>query len=174
MAATTPSPSATGRPTDPFDAALRAHGVRATPQRRLVLHAVSELGHATPEQVLERVQAAEAGVSLSTVYRALELLEHLGLVAHTHLGHGAPTYHPAEHADHVHLVCRGCGSVEELDVAAAAELGRRISAATGFAPDLAHLSVHGMCRGCASAPRGGSIGASNGEATDALDGLSPA
>ncbi|MFN8075472.1 MAG: Fur family transcriptional regulator [Kineosporiaceae bacterium] len=133
---------------DRFDALLRAHGVRATPQRRLVLQAVTDLGHGTPEQVCERVQASEAAVSLSTVYRTLELLEQLDLVAHTHLRHGAPTYHPAEHADHVHLVCRRCGHVDQLPVDAAAELARTIQATNGFEPDIAHLSVHGVCSDC--------------------------
>lgn len=150
MAASVP----TSGPADVFVTALRAHGVRATPQRRLVLQAVTDLGHATPEQVCDRVQAAEPGVSLSTVYRTLELLEGLGLVTHTHLRHGAPTYHPAEHADHVHLVCRGCGHVGQLGVEAAGDLARRIVDATGFRADLAHLSVHGWCRDCAAGDAG--------------------
>src|SRR5690606_7193988 len=93
---------------------LRARGYRVTPQRQLVLEAVSELGHATPEEICARVQQTARGVNISTVYRTLELLEELGLVTHTHLSHGAPTYHLAAEADHVHLVCRGCGEVTEV------------------------------------------------------------
>ncbi len=140
---------ATDAPADAPDAVLRRHGLRVTPQRRLVLAAVADLGHSTPEQICERVQTGADGVSLATVYRTLELLESLGLVAHTHLGHGAPTYHLAAHADHVHLVCRGCGDVREWDVEAAGDLGRRIREETGFVPDLAHLSLHGWCAACA-------------------------
>ena len=92
-----------------LDQVLRERGLRATPQRRLVLQAVSELGHATPEQVCEYVQGQTASLNLSTVYRALELLEELGVVSHTHLQHGSPTYQVADHVDHLHLVCRGCG-----------------------------------------------------------------
>ena len=44
-------------------------------------------------------------MNVSTIYRTLELLEQLGLVTHTHLGHGAPRYHLAAEAEHVHLVC---------------------------------------------------------------------
>ena len=129
---------------------LRARGLRATPQRRLVLDAVTELRHSTPEQICERVQAAAPSVNLSTVYRTLELLEGLGLVSHTHLGHGSPTYHPADEADHLHLVCRGCGTVQEADLALAAQLSRRVRAEHGFETDLAHLSLHGLCAECAA------------------------
>lgn len=86
---------------------LRAKGYRVTPQRQLVLEAVKDLEHATPEEICVKVRETARGVNISTVYRTLELLEELGMVTHTHLGHGAPTYHLAAEADHVHLVCRG-------------------------------------------------------------------
>ena len=67
---------------------LRDKGLRLTPQRELVLQAVRELGHATPEEVAEKVRKSHPGINLSTVYRNLETLENVGLVQHTHLGHG--------------------------------------------------------------------------------------
>ena len=84
-----------------------------TPQRQLVLDAVRELGHATPEQICARVQRAAPAVNITTVYRTLDLMERIGLVRHTHLGHGAPTYSEQEH-QHVHLVCHACGTVTEV------------------------------------------------------------
>ena len=96
---------------------LRSRGLRMTPQRQLVLEAVRRLEHATPEQVHELVRQQAKSVNLTTVYRSLELLEELGLVTHTHLGHGAPTYHLAGDHQHIHLVCRGCGMVEDVEPA---------------------------------------------------------
>jgi Fur family transcriptional regulator, ferric uptake regulator len=135
---------------DDLDAVLRSRGLRATPQRRFVLGALQRLGHATPEQVWDQVQLLAPSMSPSTVYRALELLEELGVVAHTHIGHGAPSYHLATHADHVHLVCRRCASVQSADVSRAQQLADEITARFGFVPDLGHLSVEGLCRGCAA------------------------
>ena len=51
---------------------LRDKGLRLTPQRELVLSAVRELGHATPEEVAEKVRKTHPGINLSTVYRNLE------------------------------------------------------------------------------------------------------
>src|SRR5436309_2055644 len=71
------------------------------------------LRHATPEQVCQHVQHTAPTVNITTVYRALDLLEELGLVRHTHLGHGAPAYSAQAH-EHVHLVCHRCGRVAEV------------------------------------------------------------
>jgi Fur family transcriptional regulator, ferric uptake regulator len=133
-----------------LDQVLRERGLRATPQRRLVLRAVSELGHATPEQVCEFVQGEAASLNLSTVYRALELLEGLGVVSHTHLQHGSPTYQVADHVDHLHLVCRRCGSITEADLELARPLAEVVAAGHGFSTDLSHLSLHGVCGDCRS------------------------
>src|ERR1700721_3758897 len=92
---------------------LRASGYRVTPQRQLVLEAVTRLEHATPEEIFTDVRHTARGVNVSTVYRTLELLEQVGLVTHTHLGHGAPSYHLAAQAQHVHLVCRQCEKITE-------------------------------------------------------------
>ncbi len=141
-----------------LDAALRERGLRATPQRRQVLTAIMSLGHATPEQIHERVHDEHPPVNLSTIYRALELLEELGLVSHTHLDHGAPTYHLAAHARHLHLVCRTCGSVIEAELSIARPLAATIAERYGFYADLTHLSVHGLCASCAGDPAGHSPG----------------
>lgn len=127
---------------------LRSRGYRLTPQRQLVLEAVESLGHSTPDDIAAEVRRAAATVNISTVYRTLELLEELGLVTHTHLGHGSATYHPATDADHVHLVCRDCGRVDEVPPTVVQETVDRIVAERGFHADVGHFAIFGTCRGC--------------------------
>jgi Fur family ferric uptake transcriptional regulator len=127
---------------------LRARGMRVTAQRQLVLQAVRDLGHATPEQVHGAVREVAAGVNITTVYRTLELLEDLGLVTHTHLSHGSPTYHAATDDQHVHLVCRSCGAIEELDPALLGPLAGTLERERGFQVDIDHVALFGLCRGC--------------------------
>jgi Fur family ferric uptake transcriptional regulator len=126
-------------------AQLRARGLRMTPQREQVLLAVRELGHATPEQLSEAVP----GVDVTTVYRTLELLEELELVKHTHLGHGAPSYRPAED-DHIHVVCHHCGSVVDAPPDLVDALESQLRAERGFTLDRAHFTVFGTCVNCAA------------------------
>jgi Fur family ferric uptake transcriptional regulator len=123
---------------------LRERGLRVTAQRELVLTAVRDLGHATPEQISDAVP-----VDVTTVYRTLELLEELGLVRHAHLGHGAPSYRPAED-DHVHVVCHACGAVTDVDGSLVDPLADRLMSDDGFVLDRAHFTVFGRCRNCAA------------------------
>jgi Fur family ferric uptake transcriptional regulator len=135
---------------DPLHTSLRSRGYRLTPQRQLVLAAVGDLRHGTPDEICTEVRRRSGAVNISTVYRTLELLEELGLVTHTHLGHGAPTYHAATDENHLHLVCRDCGSVTETDVSAADSLVRRLDEEHGFETDVAHFAIYGRCRECSS------------------------
>ncbi|MCW2499981.1 MAG: transcriptional repressor [Frankiales bacterium] len=134
-----------------WQAELRARGYRLTPQRQLVLEAVGELGHGTPEEIATAVRRTASGVNISTIYRNLELLEELGLVRHTHLGHGAPTYSVAGNDDHVHLVCRDCDGVEEASTELVQDVVERLAAEKGFTVDVGHFALFGRCRSC-SAP----------------------
>ncbi|WP_049567769.1 Fur family transcriptional regulator [Streptomyces sp. SBT349] len=129
---------------------LRNRGYRLTPQRQLVLEAVERLEHSTPEDILTEVRRTAGGVNISTVYRTLELLEELGLVSHAHLGHGAPTYHLAEHHDHLHLMCRDCETVIEADLAVAGPFAERLRQEFGFETDLRHFAIFGRCGNCSA------------------------
>jgi Fur family transcriptional regulator, ferric uptake regulator len=126
---------------------LHQRGMRMTPQRQLVLDALLELEHATPEQVCQRVQRNTPTVNITTVYRTLELLESLGIVRHTHLGHGAPSYSVHEH-QHVHLVCHTCGAVLEAPCEVMDGLRGTLRTQHGFALDASHLALSGTCRNC--------------------------
>ena len=126
---------------------LHGRGLRMTTQRQLVLEAVRELEHATPERICSHVQRTAPAINITTVYRTLDLLSELGLVRHTHLGHGAPVYSTHGH-EHVHLVCHRCGEVTEapchvLDGAAA-----MLRETSGFRLDATHLALSGTCGRC--------------------------
>ncbi len=134
-----------------WDRVLRAHGYRITAQRQLVLQAVTTLEHSTPDQILAEVQRTATGVNLSTVYRALEVLEGVGLITHAHIGHGPPTYHPVKDEAHIHLVCDRCDAVHSVSVDLAIGFATDLRNKLGFETDLTHVSVHGLCRDCMEA-----------------------
>ena len=130
---------------------LRARGMRLTPQRERIIDAVRALGHATPDGLATAV-ARDGGpaLSLSTIYRNLDALEQVGVVSHTHLDHRSPTYHLADHADHVHLVCLTCGTVIECEVEAADPFVGNLLSRHGFVADMKHMAVHGWCAACSA------------------------
>ncbi|HWU21096.1 MAG TPA: Fur family transcriptional regulator [Nocardioides sp.] len=133
---------------------LKERGLRLTPQRELILAAVDELGHATPDEVLANVQAKASAINASTVYRTLEVLEELGLVRHAHLSDRAPTYHSTTGHTHFHLVCRGCQQVISIDAEVAAPFVETLRAQHAFTPDMGHLTVFGLCDACSTLVEG--------------------
>src|SRR5437588_4076494 len=95
---------------------LRKRGYRLTPQRHMILSVIQEAdGHLSIDQITQRVQERNPYVSLSTVYRTLELLRELGLVREVHLPGEQPHYEAVEGTAHHHLVCGRCGSASDVD-----------------------------------------------------------
>ena len=140
----TPSPG----PEPGWQSTLRSRGYRLTPQRELVLRAVERLGHATPDEVLTAVRQDSQAVNVSTVYRTLELLEELGLVRHAHLTDRAPTYHSTAGPEHVHLVCRECHAVIDVEPTVIEPLADTLRERFSFSTDVGHLTIFGTCRSC--------------------------
>ena len=135
---------------DDLASRLREQGLRLTPQRELILRAVEELRHATPDEVLAHVRAQVSSVNASTVYRTLEVLEELGLVRHTHLSDRAPTYHSTLEHEHVHVVCRRCHAVRSYDPGLVDSLVAALGE-DGFSVDVGHLAIFGTCADCSAA-----------------------
>jgi Fur family ferric uptake transcriptional regulator len=130
---------------------LKSCRLRTTPARVVVLSALADAGHGTPEQIYAAAAPVLPGLNLSTVYRTLAVLAEHGAISHTHLGGHAPSYMLTSHADHAHLVCRSCHAVTELDPDVAAGFDTSIRTAHGFAVDRGHLSVFGTCSACSIA-----------------------
>lgn len=128
---------------------LKSVGLRVTQQRELVLNALDVIRHGTPEEILTEVTKYAPGVNLSTIYRCLEVLVKAKLVTHTHLGHGAPTYHVVDGSPHIHLHCGICERVFSLPANLANDTVASISSANGFRVDLYHLTFEGLCEVCA-------------------------
>jgi Fur family ferric uptake transcriptional regulator len=135
---------------DDVIALLRAQGGRATSPKRILLEVLfSDDHHLTAEQLGEAVQERAPDVHMTTIYRNLEDLQRLGVIVHTHLGHGPVTYQLAAHS-HAHLVCAECGT----RITAPDELfqGLALAAKTklGFTIDPHHFAVLGRCVNCSN------------------------
>lgn len=130
---------------------MRRQGGRVTSARRGVISALVEApGHVTADDLATQVQATYPDVHLSTVYRTLDALERVGVVDHTHLGHGRAVYHLADEA-HQHLVCELCGAVIEVPDTTFADLGATLLAEYGFKIRPSHFAMLGRCAQCVAA-----------------------
>ena len=130
--------------------ALRARGLRWTPQRRLILDVLAgTTGHITGSELVERCRARDPETIPSTVYRTLDVLEELGYVRHSHGAEGREEYHVLPGSEHAHLRCLDCGGSWEVESEEAQELVARLGASRGFEVTLSHVTIGGRCRGCA-------------------------
>ncbi len=133
-----------------YVAALRARGFRVTPQRQTILDAVcAGGGHTSLPEIYARVQAVSPAINLATVYRTLDFLQEAGLVVAADIG-GHTVYEIAGPKPHHHLVCQGCGGVEEIDPGLVEDFFTALSRAQSFEVDIHHLVLTGRCAQCRS------------------------
>jgi Fur family ferric uptake transcriptional regulator len=131
-------------------ALLRSHGLRWTPQRRILIDVLAGTsGHVTGAELVERCREVDPATIPSTVYRTLDVLEELGVVRHAHGMDGREEFHVMPTADHGHLYCTACRGTWEIDATEAAALLASLRTSRGFAVELSHLSIAGRCAGCA-------------------------
>lgn len=137
---------------DQAELQCRQRGVRFTPIRRRVLEMVAAAdGGLKAYDLLDRLAVEHAAARAPTVYRALDFLIEQGLV---HRIESLNAYVACPCPEHAHgfqlLICRDCGSVEELhldDVNAqlvnhAHRLGFRVERQT--------IELLGVCEECAA------------------------
>ena len=128
---------------------LRRVGVRVTPQRLLVLAALAAHGgHMTAEAILRWAAERYPTINLATIYRTLDVLASIGLVARTDLGAGSSYFELVGESPHHHLVCERCGVMIEMDDALLLPLRNRLLEAYGFLADPRHVAIFGLCREC--------------------------
>ena len=132
---------------------LRQEGYRLTPQRLMILSIIRDSsGHISAEEIHEKVCQQYPFVNISTVYRTLNLLKKLRLISETDLGEGYVRYELLERGRHHHLVCRQCAASFPLEHSLLAPLEERLLGEYGFAADLDHFAIFGLCRRCQEQP----------------------
>ena len=132
---------------------LHEKGYRLTSQRQLVLDAVCEAGgHATPDEITERVQQHSPAINRTTVYRTLEFLCDIGLVTSTTLHGGHLAYELAGKEQHHRLICRVCGDEKTIPPKLVAPMLSAVSKTYDFQViELIHLTLFGVCTVCRKA-----------------------
>jgi Fur family ferric uptake transcriptional regulator len=129
--------------------ALHVRGMRWTPQRRALLQVLlASSGHLTGTELIERCRAVDPETTPSTVYRTLDVLESIGFVRHSHGHDGREEFHVLPEAEHGHLRCVRCERTWEIDADDARDLTRTLERQRGFAVDLSHLAIVGLCADC--------------------------
>ena len=131
---------------------LRAVDQRYTSGRRELIDVLASVGRPATIPELLHVQPT---LTQSSVYRNLAMLEELGIVQKVVSSDDRARYELAEDlmGHHHHMICVGCGRVDDFVVSKQAERGlasvlERAVSETGFRPSGHRLDVVGLCPTC--------------------------
>ena len=121
---------------------------RSTEQRQLIQEILQHAdGHLDADEIYQQARQRSPSISLSTVYRNLQVFKELGLVEEHQFG-SRRYYEPALRTKHHHLICLGCGRVFEFKCPSTERLKSRISKEEGFRVTEAEVRLAGYCPEC--------------------------
>lgn len=142
-----------------LDGKIRGCGYRMTVGRQVILDVLSESDqHVSAEDIYIKVHPRCPNVGLTTVYRTLDILAGLGLVAKFDFGDGRARYEMADGPKgprhHHHLVCTRCKRVidytdfidEEIRLLTDTEKG--LSKKYDFQITNHQIQFYGLCSKC--------------------------
>ena len=134
---------------DSIIAELRKKGYRITPQREMIIGAITHSPkHITAEEIAVHLQEHTNAINIATIYRTLDLLWQEGFTCRNDLSEGKTVYATFQHGPHIHLVCRKCNKVIDADIEVLSMLGKKLQEQYGFDSDLDHFSIFGVCSEC--------------------------
>ncbi len=136
---------------DSFRTALRGVGFRATPGRLAVLHVLKSAHE--PLSIREVKKLLQVRIDQVTVYRILYSLAEAGLIRRVDFQHRHAHYELADAADHHHLICTSCGTIEDFSGCDFDEIAKdALRKSKAFAEITQHsLELFGLCTKCAKA-----------------------
>jgi len=135
--------------TDP-ETVLRGRGIQVTAQRLAVLDAVSARPHCTADDVVAVVRGELGAVSRQAVYDALAVFAERGLIRRIQPAGSPARYEGRVGDNHHHVICRTCGTTEDVDCAVGYTPCLIAVDARGFEIDEAEVIYWGRCPACAA------------------------
>ncbi len=102
-------------------------------------------------EIGEALEARGAGASRASVYRVMEELERIGLLARVEVGQGIVRFEPLREGaghHHHHLVCERCGRLEPFTDDGLERAIRRLSERLPVEVSEHEIVLRGACRSC--------------------------
>ena len=128
---------------------LREEGFRITPQRVAILEYLLRTDdHPSAEYIHKVVKKKYPMVSLSTVYKTLDLLKEKKLVSEIEVD-GEARFDA--HTDaHINLVCMNCGKIDDLDEDSLNDIQTRAAKKSKYLILQGNFELIGYCNDCKS------------------------
>ncbi len=130
---------------------LRGADLRVTQPRVAVITAVHAHPHADTDSVIAAVRRELPDVSHQAVYDVLRALTLAGLLRKIQPAGSVARYESRIGDNHHHVVCRGCGTIADVDCAVGEAPCLTAHADHGFSIDEAEVIYWGTCPDCSTA-----------------------
>jgi Fur family ferric uptake transcriptional regulator len=130
---------------------LRDEGLRVTSQRALILDIIEgSAGHLDADDIYLKARRRDPKLSLSTVYRTLNLLKEMGLVEQRYFArdHSREYYESSTVPEHYHFTCIACGKVVEFETPLIGWLKDDLRLEHGVHFSHACICFEGYCAAC--------------------------
>ncbi|OGN91906.1 MAG: hypothetical protein A2Z75_06555 [Chloroflexi bacterium RBG_13_50_10] len=128
---------------------LSSSSQRVTAQRTLLLELLRHSGgHLDADELYRRARKKNYRISLSTVYRNLQLFKKLGLVEEHHFDEEHHHYEVKSGSEHQHLLCLNCGKVVEFACPVSQRLRENIGKQYDFDITGVEVRMTGLCPSC--------------------------
>ena len=136
---------------------LRGCGCRLTLPREAVLDILGRTDkHLSVDEVFATVSRLYPGIGIATVYRTLDLLSRIGIVAKFEFGDRKSRYELADSkkGHHHHLVCMGCSRIVdysnfmEKEVKFIGNLEKELAKRHNFKIRSHQIHFYGLCEKC--------------------------
>jgi Fe2+ or Zn2+ uptake regulation protein len=127
-------------------------GPRLPKNYALVLEIVRKQGHGvhtTLHDIFNSARRLNPGIGHTTVYRALQRLTDIGLIAEVAVPGTASTLFEPTAPAHGHFLCKECGKVSDLDFTLRPATLRKLSEQHDLTIDDASIVLRGTCSDCA-------------------------
>lgn len=126
---------------------LREEGFRITPQRiAIVDYLLKTEDHPSAELIHKVVRKRYPMVSLSTIYKTLDLLKEKKLVNEIDV-EGEARF-DAHTEEHVNLVCMRCGRIDDLDEGSLKDIQLKAAKKSKYLILKSNFELHGYCSDC--------------------------
>lgn len=127
---------------------LRKKGYKATPQRIAICRFVfRSRDHPNAQIIYDEVKKIHPTVSLSTVYKTLQILTGQGLIQELDLPESQARF-DSYVEPHINLVCLKCGRIQDFDDNGAQEMIKRVTAKAEFMRTGQRIDIYGVCKTC--------------------------
>ena len=125
---------------------LKTNDLKATIQRTGILKSIDNAGHFNIDEIYEDVKEQYPTLSLATIYKNIILMVKQSVIVEVPMN-GEKSKYELKKDDHIHLICKSCGNIEDNPITKEKE---QILSIKNFKLTNAQINLYGICQECQS------------------------